>query len=51
LVLTRRAVTVQDLPENLRTDDGAALVRPAGRAIHEVALQGQQFRCRVAGDA
>jgi hypothetical protein len=51
LVLAGRGVAVQDLPENLRPDDGAVLACPAGRAVHELALQGQQLRCRVAVDA
>jgi hypothetical protein len=41
LVLTGAAVAVQDLPDHLRPDGGAALVGSLGGAVDQVALQGQ----------
>jgi hypothetical protein len=46
LVLPGRGVAVQDLADNLRPDDGAALACPAGRAVDQLTLQGQQLRRR-----
>jgi hypothetical protein len=51
LIFPGCAVAVQDLADDLRLDDGAALVGPPGGAVDELALQGQQLRGRVAVDA
>ena len=53
-----RGVAVQDLADQLGPDDGAALAGPAGGAVDQLPLKGQQLRRRepvhpqapVAGD-
>jgi hypothetical protein len=39
-------VTVQDLADNLRPDDGAALVGPPGGVVDQLTLPRQQLRGR-----
>jgi hypothetical protein len=39
-------VAVQDLADHLRPDNRAALIRPAGRAVNQLPLKGQQLRRR-----
>ena len=58
LVLPGGGVAVQDLADHLGPDDGAALAGPAGGAVDQLPLKGQQLRRRepvdpqaaVAGD-
>ena len=44
LVLPGGGVAVQDLADDLRPDDGAALARPAGGAVDQLPLKSQQLR-------
>ena len=46
LVLPDAGVAVQDLADQLRPDDGAALAGPAGGAVDQLPLKGQQLRGR-----
>ena len=46
LVLPGGGVAVQDLADNLRPDDGAALAGPAGGAVDQLPLKCQQLRRR-----
>jgi hypothetical protein len=51
LVLPGAGMPVEDLTDHLGAHHGAALVRPAGGAVDQMPLQGQQLRGRVAVDA